>query len=80
MLRHLLQRLTGEKFVEYLSQTYVVKRAAQMTVAAYYRLSQDANFRHLLQSNRVQSMLNSFKSNLKKELDDVQREIKKGRK
>lgn len=80
MLRFLLKRLASEKVIEYLSQTYVIKRAAQMTVSAYYRFSSDAKFRSLMQSNRIQTILNSFKNNLKKELEDVQREIKKGKK
>lgn len=67
MLRYLLQRLASEKVIEYLSQTYVIRRAAQMSVSAYYRMTGDAN---------VRGILNSFKTNLKKELEDVQREIK----
>lgn len=76
MLRYLLQRLANEKVIEYLSQTYVVRRAAQMTVSAYYRLSGDANVRKLMESDRFRAILDSFKTNLRKELDDVQREIK----
>lgn len=76
MLRYLLQRLAGEKVIDYLSQTYVIRRAAQITVSAYYRLSGDANVRKLLESGRFRAILDSFKTNLKKELDDVQREIK----
>lgn len=76
MLRYLLQRLASEKVIEYLSQTYVIRRAAQMTVTAYYRLSGDANVRKLMESGRFRGILNSFKQNLKKELEDVQREIK----
>lgn len=69
MLRHLLNRLAGEKVVEYLSQTYVIKRAAQMTASTYYR-----NQQYL---NRLPSILKSFHSHLKKEIEDVQRKIKK---
>lgn len=76
MFRYLLQRLAGEKMIEYLSQTYVIRRAAQMTVSAYYRLSGDANVKKLLETGRFRTILNSFKTNLKKELEDVQREIK----
>lgn len=78
MLRHLLNRLAGEKAVEYLSQTYVIKRAAQMTVSAYYRLSGEKN--QFLQSSQLKRIIESFKSHLKKELEDVQREIKSKRK
>lgn len=76
MLRYLLQRLASEKVIEYLSQTYVIRRAAQMTVSAYYRMTGDANVRKLMESGRFRGVLDSFKTNLKKELEDVQREIK----
>lgn len=76
MFRYLLQRLAGEKLTEYLSQTYVIRRAAQMTVSAYYRLTGNANAKNLLESGRFRAILNSFKTNLKKELEDVQRELK----
>lgn len=76
MLRYLLQRLASEKVIEYLSQTYVIRRAAQMTVSAYYRMTGDANVRKLMESGRFRGILDSFKTNLKKELEDVQREIK----
>lgn len=68
MLRLLLKRLTNEKLVEYLSQTYLVKRAAQITVAAFYRFSTDQNIGKILSSNRF---LNSFKSNVKKEIEHM---------
>lgn len=80
MLRFLLQRLASEKVIEYLSQTYVIRRAAQMTVSAYYRLSGDPNVRNLIQSGRIRAILNSFKNNLKKEIEDVKHELKKGKK
>lgn len=73
MLRYLLNRLTGEKLIEYLSQTYVIKRAAQMTVSAFYRISGDTQF----SNQRFQNIFNSFKGHLKKELEDVNRQIKK---
>lgn len=76
MFRYLFQRLAGEKMIEYLSQTYVIRRAAQMTVSAYYRLSGDPNAKKLMESGRFRAILNSFKTNLKKELEDVQRQIK----
>lgn len=76
MLRYLLQRLASEKVIEYLSQTYVIRRAAQMTVSAYYRMTGDANVRKLMESGKIRGILDSFKTNLKKELEDVQREIK----
>lgn len=73
MLRHILKRLTSEKLIEYLSQTYLIKRAAQMTVEAFYRFSGD----NLNQNHRVRRILNLFKDNLKREIQDVQKKIKK---
>lgn len=69
-----LNRLAGERFIEYLSQTYVIKRAAQMTVAAYYRISGEKRFSNIFQSARF---LNSFKTHLKKEIEDAQRKKQK---
>lgn len=74
MFRHLFNRLASEKVIEYLSQTYVIKRAAQMTVAAYYKFSGGNQFSY---SGRF---LNSFKKHLKNEVDEMQREIKKKQK
>lgn len=77
MLRFLLKRLASEKVIEYLSQTYVIRRAAQMTVQALYRYSNDRKIQDILSAGRFRSILNSFKQNLKKELENVDREIKK---
>lgn len=74
MFRYLFNRLASEKVIEYLSQTYVIKRAAQMTVAAYYKFSGGNRFSY---SGRL---LNSFKGHLKKEIEELQREIKKKQK
>lgn len=78
MLRYLFNRLASEKFVEYLSQTYLIKRAAQITASAYYRSSGDKMFTQ--QSRRFQRILESFKGNLKKELEDLKRDTRTKRK
>lgn len=80
MFRFLLKRLANEKVIEYLSQTYVIRRAAQMTLSAYYRFSENKNLTNLLSSQRFRSILNSFKDNLKKEIEDMQRQTKKPQK
>lgn len=80
MLRYLLQRFTSEKIINYLSQTYVIRRAAQMTVSAYYRFSSHPKYEEMIKSGRMQSFFDSFKVNLKKQLEDVQREIKNSKK
>lgn len=76
MLRYLLNRLASEKVIEYLSQTYLIKRAAQMTVSTFYRISGDKR----LSNRKIQNILDSFKGHLKEELEDMKREIKKNRK
>lgn len=76
MLRYLLNRLASEKVIEYLSQTYVIKRAAQMTVSAFYRISGDKR----LSNQKFQKFLDLFKDHLKKELKDIPHQIKKNRK
>ncbi|XP_055310429.1 uncharacterized protein LOC129573645 [Sitodiplosis mosellana] len=77
MFRYLFNRLASEKLIEYLSETYVIKRAAQMTVAAYYKISGEKRFSNLFQPGKF---LNSFKGHLKKEIEDVQREVRKKQK
>lgn len=78
MIRFLLSRLASEKVIDYLANTYVVRRAAQMTVSAYYRISGDKRLHNAIKSERAQRIITSFKENMKKELEDAQRQIKKG--
>lgn len=78
MWRFLFKRLANEKFIEYLSDTKFIRWTAQMTVATYYRFVGDKHITELLKSDRVRRILNSFKDNMKKELEDVKRELKKG--
>lgn len=78
MWRFLFKRFANEKFIEYLSETKLIRRAAQMTVATLYRFVGDKHIADLLKSDRVGRILNSFKDNVKKELEDVKREMKKG--
>lgn len=73
MLRFLLKRLASEKLIEYLSQTYVIRRAAQMTVQTLYRYSDGKNLQDFLSRGRLQSLLNSFKANFKKEIEDIKK-------
>lgn len=72
MLRF-LKHLTNEKVIEYLSQTYLIKRAAQITVATLYRFTGDKNFGNPFQFSRFVSFRNALKENLKKELKDLQK-------
>lgn len=73
MLRFLLKRLASEKLIEYLSQTYVIRRAAQMTVQTLYRYSDGKNLQDFFSRGRLQSLLNSFKANFKKEIEDIKK-------
>lgn len=78
MWRFLFRRFANEKFIEYLSETKFIRRTAQMTVATYYRFVGDKNIADLLKSDRIRHIINSFKDNMRKELEDVKREMKKG--
>lgn len=79
MWRLLFKRFANEKFIEYLSETKFMRRTAQMTVATYYRFFGDNVYvTDLLKSDRFRRILGSFKANIKKELEDVKREMKKG--
>lgn len=77
MLRHLLKRLTHEKVIEYLSETYIIRRAAQMTVSTFYRFSGNKNVYQSLQPEKIQSVLKSFRRYFKQEIEDVQKKHKK---
>lgn len=79
MWRFLFKRFANEKFIEYLSETKFMRRSAQMTVATYYRFfGENAFATNLLKSDRFRRILGSFKANMKKELEHVKREMKKG--
>lgn len=80
MLRYLLSRLANnEKLVEALANSYVVRRAAQLTVAAFYKGKEIAHEKNLnlLTPERFRSFINSFKNNYKQEIEEAKRKLKK---
>lgn len=80
MLRYLLSRLANnEKLVDALANSYVVRRAAQMTVSAFYKGKEYAQEKNLtlLTPEKFRSLINSFKNNYKQEIEEAKRKLKK---
>lgn len=79
MFRHILRLLANnEKLVHALSESYVIRRAAQLTVAAFYRGKSfviEKDLHKTLTPERFRSLMNSFRENLKKEIDAAKKEL-----
>lgn len=80
MLRYLLSRLANnEKLLESLSNSYVIRRAAQMTVAAFYKgksIAQENNLQNLT-PERFRSFIKSFEKNFREEIESAKKQLKK---
>lgn len=83
MLRYLLHRLANnEKLLETLSNSYVIRRAAQLTVAAFYKgksIAQENNLQQLqnMTPEKFRSFIKSFQDNLKQEIESAKKQLKK---
>lgn len=81
MVLAILLRYLGnnEQFVQRLSESFVIRRAAQLCVAAFYRSKIIAEKRGLneMTPDRFRNLMAAFQTNLKKELEGVKEEIKK---
>lgn len=78
MFRHILRYFANnERLVHALSESYIVRRAAQITVAAFYRGKEFAVEKdlHKLTPERFRSLMQSFGQNLKKEIESVKKEL-----
>lgn len=69
----------NEQLVHRLSESYPVRRAAQLMVAAFYRTRSIAEEKrlHELTPERFRNMVNSFKQNLNREIENAKQELKK---
>lgn len=80
MLRFLLHRLANnEKLLESLSNSYVIRRAAQLTVNAFYKgksIAHEHNL-HNMTPERFRSFIKSFQDNLKQEIESAKKQLKK---
>lgn len=80
MLRFLLHRLANnEKLLESLSNSYVMRRAAQLTLVAFYKgkaIAQQQNLQNMT-PERFRSFITSFQQNLKQEIESAKKQLKK---
>lgn len=78
MLRFLLSRLANnEKLLEKLSNSYVIRRAAQLTVAAFYKGKSIAHQQNIqnMTPDRFRSFITSFLNNLKQEIEAAKKQL-----
>lgn len=79
MFRVLLRYIANnEKLVHALSESYIIRRAAQITVAAFHRgksFAIEKDLHKTLTPERFRSIMNSFRANLKKEIDAAKKEL-----
>lgn len=80
MFRYFIHKfVNNEKFVEQLSQSYIIRRAAQITIAAFYQSKTFAHENNLqnLSPERFKEVMRSFQNHLRKELEAAQRELER---
>lgn len=76
LLRYLAN---NEQLVQRMSESFVMRRAAQLCIAAFYRSKSIAEQRGLneLTPDRFRKFVAAFQTNLKKEIEGVKEEMKK---
>jgi mediator of RNA polymerase II transcription subunit 9 len=69
----------NDKLVQNLADSYAMRRAAQLVVAALFRTKSIAreNNLHELTPERFKSFVNAFKNNVKAEIESAKQELKK---
>lgn len=78
MFRHILRILSNnEKLVHALSESYVIRRAAQMTVSAFYRGKEYAKELDVRTPEQFRSVMARFQENFKKEIEAAKKELEK---
>jgi mediator of RNA polymerase II transcription subunit 9 len=79
-IRFLMRYLANnEKLIQQLADSYPMRRAAQLMVAAFYRtkaIARDNNL-HEMSPERFKSFVRSFKDNVSKEIENAKQELKK---
>jgi len=76
VLRFLLRYFANnEQLVQRLSESYPVRRAAQLLVAAFLRSKNAAEQRGItdLSPDKLQRFFQQFKTNLKEEIEDIKK-------
>lgn len=80
VLRILFRYLANnEQLVQRMSESYVMRRAAQLCIAAFYRSKAIAEQRglHEMTPARFRQFFEMFQTNLKKEIEGVKEELRK---
>jgi len=69
----------NEQLVQRLSESYPIRRAAQLLVAAFHQSKSFAEERRLAEftPERFRNMINSFKDNVQQEIRSAKEELKK---
>ncbi|CAO1421945.1 unnamed protein product [Diamesa serratosioi] len=83
VVRMLLRFLANnEQLVQKLSDSYIMRRAAQMCVSAFYRTKTLAEQQGLkdLSPERFRSLMKSFQGNVKQEIESAKKEYQKYKK
>ncbi|XP_037917363.1 protein NCBP2AS2 homolog [Hermetia illucens] len=79
VLRFILRHLANnEQLVQRLSESYLVRRSAQLIVAAMYRtkaIAQENNL-HEMTPERFRSFLRSFQQNVREGIEDAKVKLK----
>lgn len=78
VLRFLFQKLANnEQLVQRLSESYPIRRAAQITLLVFYRGKSLAERHDLINPHRFRSFFRNLNSNLKQEIEAAKKEIKR---
>lgn len=72
----------NDQMVQRLSESYPIRRAAQLLVAAFHQSKSFAEEKRLTEftPERFRKFVNSFKANVKEEIESAKEELKKTRK
>lgn len=83
MIKRLLQFFlsrNADQIAERLSDSYLMRRAAQIIVSAFYRtkaLTEESNLGKLAESEKVKGLLEKFQKNIAEEMQKAKAELEK---
>lgn len=76
-----MKHLIKPEVIDYLANTYPIRRAAQITVGALFRLSEkNSNVKKLMETGTFPPLFKSIGDNIRKQATNIKREIEKPRK
>lgn len=77
-LRSLLKYLANnEKLIQRLAESYPVRRAAQLSIAIFFRSKEKLSSMDPTTLSRLKSLYRRFGENLKEGIDDAKKQLKK---